>query len=914
MNTPPVVNVQDLTVLLGGTINGLNLVTTSDAENDPITRWQFVDSYGGDESGFFRVNGVRRDANTIITMTNQDLASLEYVAGSQIGRETIRARVFDGQAWSTWIEFFIYTARPNVNRPVVTSFPFQVVAYEKIFNVSAWINASDPDGHPIDRYLFRDRGIGDGYFELNGVKLNENQWNLVLAKDLPKLRYVGSLAGGTEIIDVMARDGLNWSLNHSFVATTRPNLERPLVEERTFRLPSSVFRSLKEFVNVSDADGNSIKRYRVFDTSIAPGSAYLEVEGVVQPDKTWIELTPEQFRNSVIWTATTARSDQFRIQAFDGKFWSPIATVTVLSDRKPQIVAQTVDGLGIVVADSHFDEFRLADYFDYIPSVPSFVRYQVIDRRANFGPQLQPGGQLSGDMRLNPTPQNPGSISDNFIRTLTPSEFSQVRLRGGFQTGRDDILVRGFNGQYWSDWTRLIFQTNTGWLTAGTSWNNFTPPVGNIVTFSFAGFFRQDDRDTGGVQQAEFLPISFEGRMAFRRQFQRLNELVANTFFVEVPDSYVDPLTGTEHGLIRIHGWVPNNFDQPLPLAFSFPPTDHSDPISNQEGGDIWITHVSPFAPAVTLAGGGNWGIDTVNGTMVAREILSAVGVGGPATNDSAFGLSRGPDPRGQAPPGYNGGVARSFGLWDIYNLQQLYGANPNFNNGNTVYDFAYFGSFNFVDHIYDTGGIDTLDLSASNGNGTVTIVEGEVSSVQTFAGTARIGITYGTVIENIITGNGNMNVRGNEASNIIRTGSGNDTIRGFGGNDFLYGGAGDDTYVFGLADGYNVIDEEQMAGRDRILIERSETMRLNDLAEDVLFRRLGRDLMIDFTINGEYTSSRITIKDQAWGRSRIETLNIFGIDVDLTRIWALTTAGGSRFNIDFDSAPTIFGRLVTPA
>jgi len=298
---------------------------------------------------------------------------------------------------------------------------------------------------------------------------------------------------------------------------------------------------------------------------------------------------------------------------------------------------------------------------------------------------------------------------------------------------------------------------------------------------------------------------------------------------------------------------------------------------------------------------------------MAAREILSAVGIGGPSFGDIGLNLSRGPDPRQNNPLGYNGGVARSFGLLDIASLQAAYGADVDTNLSNTMYDILGYweGDFQFVDNIYDTGGHDTLDVSAINDDATVSLFEGDVSDI---GSDVRIGITYGSLIEDVVTGGGNDEVRGNELVNVIRTGAGDDVIQGFGGNDFLFGGPGDDNYLYSLGDGYNIVDEERGAGRDRITVEESHRIRLNDLAQDVAFRRIGRDLLIDFPINGDLSSGSMTIKDMRWGRSRIETLNIFGVDVDLTKVYALTSTVDTKFNIDFASPPSVFGYNVTLA
>ncbi len=77
--------------------------------------------------------------------------------------------------------------------------------------------------------------------------------------------------------------------------------------------------------------------------------------------------------------------------------------------------------------------------------------------------------------------------------------------------------------------------------------------------------------------------------------------------------------------------------------------------------------------------------------------------------------------------------------LWDIYAVQQQYGANTTTRSGNTTYGFHSSAGrdvfdFNINTHpfvtIYDTGGLDQLDLSGFSQGSTVDLHDGEFSSV----------------------------------------------------------------------------------------------------------------------------------------------------------------------------------------
>lgn len=93
---------------------------------------------------------------------------------------------------------------------------------------------------------------------------------------------------------------------------------------------------------------------------------------------------------------------------------------------------------------------------------------------------------------------------------------------------------------------------------------------------------------------------------------------------------------------------------------------------------------------------------------------------------------------------------------------------------------------------ILDTDGIDTLDLSWSDGTSLTDLRPGAVS----YASGQQIAfvIAEGTIIENLCGHSGDDAVIGNTANNWITGAGGNDTLIGLGGDDALQGGTGDDS------------------------------------------------------------------------------------------------------------------------
>ncbi|MBK5072991.1 hypothetical protein I2492_08190 [Budviciaceae bacterium CWB-B4] len=151
--------------------------------------------------------------------------------------------------------------------------------------------------------------------------------------------------------------------------------------------------------------------------------------------------------------------------------------------------------------------------------------------------------------------------------------------------------------------------------------------------------------------------------------------------------------------------------------------------------------------------------------------------------------------------------TVKNYGIDDILAYQYIYGANYEYNKGNTTYKYSP-NELNYYDTIWDGGGIDTLDFSdfelgsIINLNGgtrsSIYIPVPETNSKNVYDGTHAIGIAYGANIENANGTKGNDVIYGNELNNIINGNAGNDIIYGGAGNDTLNGGDGDDVLYGG--------------------------------------------------------------------------------------------------------------------
>jgi len=177
------------------------------------------------------------------------------------------------------------------------------------------------------------------------------------------------------------------------------------------------------------------------------------------------------------------------------------------------------------------------------------------------------------------------------------------------------------------------------------------------------------------------------------------------------------------------------------------------------------------------------------------------------------------------------------YSLYDVAALQSIYGVNETTNNQDNTYSTTFLEYK--IQTIWDTGGVDTIDLSTTTGSNIIDLSGGSLNSVDKqslddiikinqdiaeknnvfqhnqwisdeitdlynmddlYMGADNFAIANGVVIENILTGSGADIVMDNEVDNQIFTFAGDDKIYiGDGGFDYIDAGDGYDSLYLDL-------------------------------------------------------------------------------------------------------------------
>ncbi|WP_151636893.1 DUF4214 domain-containing protein [Noviherbaspirillum aerium] len=297
------------------------------------------------------------------------------------------------------------------------------------------------------------------------------------------------------------------------------------------------------------------------------------------------------------------------------------------------------------------------------------------------------------------------------------------------------------------------------------------------VTYSFmtaAPVYTSFSNKTG------FMAFTAEQKTVVKQIFSDI-QAQFNITFREVGD------TAYSYGQIRLG----NNSQGTSSAAYAYMP----DPYAGQDSGDVYVNRDDSSNLARITPG------SYAYATLV-HEIGHALGLKHPGNYNAGYAPSTEPgnylaaaeDSEALTVMSYSSvtqGQNRSFyGTYDILALQYMYGARP-YNTGDNTYSFTN-ATGQRLEIINDSGGTDTIDVSAVTAGAKINLLEGALSSVGKLANgftpaQNNVSIAYGVKIEKVIGSAYADQIIGNDGNNDFTPGMGNDLIEGGGGIDTVF-------------------------------------------------------------------------------------------------------------------------------
>ncbi len=892
---PPNVEAFDESVQIGESILASQLFEASDLDGNPITRFRFRDNSGVLSSGFFTVAGVRQPSNTFFQVSAAQLNTVRYHAGLIESSEAFSVQVGDAQQLSTVATATANTITGNFFPPTVIPRPGSVQERESL-DPTTLFSVDDADGNPAIRFMFADRApnVNGGHFRFNGVRMPSGQFFTVEANQLAQVEYIGGRFQQSENVAIRVFDGEFFSDIVDVRVTTLRNRFAPEVD--VFNVNSGLGKVLaaESLFRFSDQDGNTPKTLGFLDTGLDADSGFFSINFVPQAAGTFFTVPADEIETVRYHVPNTSSdSEIFRVFATDGRFASEVGSGTVNAIPRPRLTVEDfqVENINIGGQTLVLDRLELVDFNEIVTQdleTQPLSLFQVMDQNIN------------NDVNAARLYINGEVLQRGVIHTFTAEEFAQLKIRGGFPENRsaNQFLVRGKNELFFTPWEE--FRVNTepnlnGALASNTRVSEtLIENEKTVVTYTFiqGEDFTNDDVTTPPVpayyaadaeERMDPFPLDPTMRNGIREALDIL-ESYADLEFVEVPFEITASEAQITFGLTR-------GADDGV-LGFTRQLVDGGFGFGNILG-DVWFNR--NFYPEFETPAGPGTGFHVT----AIHEVGHVLGFKHPFTSPNAvpilldnnlFSIMSGPD--------IPGIVNNGFALFDIFEVQRLYGPNEEFNTGNDHYFLRTPGT---LTTLYDAGGLDTINMTSSNADEFISLQQGAFSSID--GNPFNVAISYGTVIENARGGSGSDTIVGNSSRNLLFGNNGDDTLEGDGGNDVLRGGARSDTYIWRTGDGRDFIDEQNLGGMDAIHI--FDGTALSSLQNDLVFRKFGQNLRIDLRFDRREGQGSVVVKNQGLGGSRVETLRLFnaagdqiGQDIDLFSIYQQATTKAQFFRV----------------
>jgi len=439
LDAAPVVTTQNISRPHFQTLALSSLFSVNDVDGDAVTQYQLWDATRDSASGHFVVNDVAQAAGTVITINAADLANTSFVTGS-IG-DNLQIRASDGIVWSetdgrAWAPFTLTV--PANHAPVVTTANVSK-AHLQTFALSSLFSVTDADSDAMTQYQLWDatRDPASGHFVVNGMAQAAGTVITINGADLANTSFVTGSVGDS--LQIRAFDGIDWSAADSaawspFTVTVPANRAPVLTTASVTKAHLQTF-ALSSLFSVTDADGDAMTQYQLWDATRDPNSGYFTVNGVAQAAGTVTTINAASLANTSFVTGSVG--DNLQIRAFDGiswsaddsAAWSPF-TITVPANRAP--VVTTAD-----VTEPHSQPVQLSSLFTVSDAdSDAITEYQLWDATRD---------PASGHFAIGGLAQAAGTVID-----ISAAQLSQTTFVTGASGTVDALQIRAFDGIAWS--------------------------------------------------------------------------------------------------------------------------------------------------------------------------------------------------------------------------------------------------------------------------------------------------------------------------------------------------------------------------------------------------------------------------------------------------------------------------------
>ena len=343
----PVVSTSDVTVSTGGSIPVSTAFTVTDADGDAITSYQLFDASAGSTSGALAVNGVTQTTGDTITVSSLD--TVTFTGGTAAGVDSIWLRAADAGGYGDWESAEILTTVSGSNIAPVVSATNVNIGSGTSSAVSTIFSVTDSNGDAITAYELWDENAGASSAVLTVSGTAQTAQTLVSVTSLSDVAITGGSSASVDQIWLRAFDGTDWSSwTSAEVTTSATSNSVPIIAAANQSVAAGATVSITDVFTVSDAEGNAITAYEVYDGTATASSGAITLNGTAQTAGNVISFTDPS--TIAFAGGSISGTDTIWMRAFDGTGWSAwtSAVLTTTGSTTTDDVGSTTSTAGSI--------------------------------------------------------------------------------------------------------------------------------------------------------------------------------------------------------------------------------------------------------------------------------------------------------------------------------------------------------------------------------------------------------------------------------------------------------------------------------------------------------------------------------------------------------------------------------------
>ncbi len=428
----------------GEVVQASSMFTVTEG-SEAVTKFRFIDNNGQAGSARLMVDGVQQQAGLWVEVSAADLNKVSFVGGEGGNTDNIQFQAYDGTEWSRHPTTMYIHSTPGNRAPTVVG--RESTTYTgRSMSLNGLFYAFDSDGDAITHYRIKDMNAdGDSAsLKVNGVAQPAGQWITISAADKNRTSVFTGDGAGTNAFEIQAFDGKNWSKSVTSTLTTKQANRAPVVADKDVKIDKGAVVSASDVFDVTDADGDAITEYRIYDANRRSTSGHFEIDGKAISTSGWVTVKAADFEKLTFRSATVGGTkDLIYVQAKDGAYWSNYGKVRITSgdpNRAPVVSTgdKTMDKGDVVAASSLFT------VTDADGDTITKYRFYDSNRSSKSGYFTQDGVQMTAS----------GWI------TVSADEMAKMQFHAGVSNGqRDTLYVQAYDGEKWSNYARSTITT-----------------------------------------------------------------------------------------------------------------------------------------------------------------------------------------------------------------------------------------------------------------------------------------------------------------------------------------------------------------------------------------------------------------------------------------------------------------------